>query len=148
MLQGKPACKSKETEMKRTIVPLTAAALFAVTPLALMAETNDTADAGAEAQMALAAGVSLQEAQDLALAQHAGTVAAIGFNDENGRGVYEAVVIGADGQPWLVKLDADTGEMLGQGLAALMDDEGDGAQSGDSDQDHGGDGETDDEADG
>lgn len=116
--------------MKLKMIPLAAAAVFASVPFAASAETAD--GTASETRMAMAAKISLAQAQDIALAQHSGTLAAIGFNDENGRGVYEATVIGTDGQGWLVKLDADTGAILGQGLAALIDDEASG------DQDHGG----------
>lgn len=112
--------------MKLTMIPISTAALVATLPLTAGAAGYDETDMGAEAQMALAAQVSLQQAGDLALAQHAGQLAAIGFNDENGRGVYEAVVVGADGQSWIVKLDANSGDVLGQGLASLMDDEDNG----------------------
>lgn len=116
--------------MKRKTLIITTAALLATMPLTAGAAGMDDTELGSDAQMALAANLSLQQASDLALAQHPGELAAIGYNDENGRGVFEATVIGKDGQPWLVKLDANTGDVLGQGLASLMDDEGDGEHNG------------------
>lgn len=112
--------------MKRKTLVITTAALLATMPLMASAAGMDDTELGADARVAMATNLSLQEASDRALAQHAGRLAAIGFNDENGRSVFEAMIIGADGKPWLVKIDANTGEVLGQGLASLMDDEGDG----------------------
>ena len=82
--------------------------------------------------------MKLDEAGKIALREVPGTLAAIGFNDENGKGVYEAMVIGADGQPSIVKIDADTGAVLGKGLAAYFDDEDDDHENGGDDGDHDG----------
>lgn len=118
--------------MNRKTLVITTAALLATLPLTAGAAGMDDTGLGTDAQMARAANLSLQEASDLALAQHPGELAAIGYSDEDGRGAFEATVIGADGRPWLVKLDANTGEVLGQGLASLTDDEGDGETDGDA----------------
>ena len=77
--------------------------------------------------MFLASRISLKQATDIALREVPGTVSAVGFNDENGKGVYEAMVVAKDGQSSIVKIDANTGAVLGKGLALLMDDEEDGA---------------------
>ncbi len=49
------------------------------------------------------------------------------------------MVVGADGNAYIVKIDADSGSVLGKGLASNFDDE-DGEQ-GHGDQDGGHDGE-------
>jgi len=94
---------------------------------------NQAADVPQE-QLFLAATVSLDQASQIALKEVPGTLAAIGYNDENGQGLYEASVIGADGQTSIVKIDANTGAVLVSGLESMMDDESDGG-------DQGGDGE-------
>lgn len=107
--------------------------------LALAAGNNaGNSTAMTEAQMFQAAKVKLDEAGKIALREVQGTLAAIGFNDENGKGVYEAMVIGADGQPSIVKIDADTGAVLGKWLAANFDDEDGDHENGGDDGDHDG----------
>ncbi|KEO55035.1 PepSY domain-containing protein [Thioclava pacifica] len=114
--------------------------------LAMAAGTNTgNSPAMTEAQMFQAAKVKLDEAGKIALREVPGTLAAIGFNDENGKGVYEAMVIGADGQPSIVKIDADTGAVLGKGLAANFDDEDGDHENGGVDGDHDGEGNESDE---
>lgn len=49
------------------------------------------------------------------------------FGDENGRAAYEAVVIGSDGQPWTVPIDAKSGEVFASALSSAMEDHQDGA---------------------
>jgi len=96
-----------------------------------MAESNtenDAADVPQE-QLFMAATVSLDQASQIALKEVPGTLAAIGFNDENGQGIYEAIVVTADGQSYIIKIDANSGAVLGMGLASLMDDEGDGGEN-------------------
>ncbi|WP_413207727.1 PepSY domain-containing protein [Rhodospirillum sp. A1_3_36] len=88
---------------------------FAV-PLIAQAEPMDRA----EAQMFQSATLSLEQAGQSALKVHAGDLAAVAFNDEDGRGVYEATVVGADGEPWTVKVDAKSGDVLASGMTALM----------------------------
>ncbi len=66
--------------------------------------------------------VTLAGAGELALKEHPGSLAGIGFNDENGRGVYEARVPGALGQTWIIKLDAETSETLAMGDTVLIGD--------------------------
>lgn len=87
--------------------------------------TNNAADVPQE-QLFMAAKVTLDQATQIALKEVPGTLSAIGFNDENGVGVYEAMIVGADGKSSIVKINAETGAVLGKGLASLMDDEGDG----------------------
>lgn len=90
-----------------------------------------------EAQMFQAAKVTLDQASQIALKEVPGTLAAIGFNDENGKGVYEAMIVGADGQPSIVKIEADSGAVVGKGLASYFDDESDGNHEGDAGHDNG-----------
>lgn len=100
-----------------------------------MAETNtenQAADVPQE-QLFMAATVSLDQASQIALKDVPGTLASIGFNAENGKGVYEALVVAADGQASIVKIDANTGTVLGKRLASVMDDEGEGSESDDED---------------
>ncbi len=115
--------------MKRSIITLTTIAalgLSAAGPVFAEQSDNDSnANGQTEAQMFQAAAVSLQQATDIAMKEVPGTLAGIGFNDENGVGVYEAVIVGADGAESIVKIDANTGAVLGKGLASVMDDEGD-----------------------
>lgn len=115
--------------MKRSIITLTTIAalgLSAASPVLAQQSDNDTtANGQTEAQMFQAAAVSLQQATDIAMKEVPGMLAGIGFNDENSVGVYEAVIVGADGAESIVKIDANTGAVLGKGLASVMDDEGD-----------------------
>ncbi|MEC3863108.1 PepSY domain-containing protein [Mesobacterium sp. TK19101] len=124
--------------MQRKLILATIVTAIGVTGAGLAANagtSNETNDAMTEAQMFQAAKVSLDQASQIALKEVPGTLAAIGFNDENGKGVYEAMVIGADGQPTLVKIDADAGTVLGKMLASAEDeddgenDEGEGSES-------------------
>ena len=87
------------------------------------------------------ASLTIQQAGDAALQAHAGTLAAVAFGDENGRAAYEAVVIGSDGQPWTVLIDAKTGEVFASALSSSMDDDED-QGDGQDEEDH--DGETND----
>ena len=116
---------------------LGAAAMTATLPLVAAAEPMDHA----EAQMFQHAGISLQQAGQSAIQQHQGALAAVSFNDEDGRGIYEATVVGTDGHPWTVKIDAANGHVLASGATAMMgNDHRDTAQAEQGD----GDGETDD----
>jgi len=95
-----------------------------------MAESGDNASL-TELQMFQSAKVSLDKAAQIALKEVPGALSSIGFNDENGQGVYQAMIVGADGQLSIVKIDADTGAVLGKGLASNFDDEEDGAEHAD-----------------
>lgn len=127
--------------LAKTMILLHAALLGAL-PFAASAETMEQS----ELDMFRSASLTIQQAGDAALQAHAGTLAAVAFGDENGRAAYEAVVIGGDGQPWTVLIDAKTGEVFASALSSSMDhheDQGDGPeqQNGD-DENH--DGETND----
>lgn len=115
--------------MKRTARFLMAMASLSVVPMAALAETHSASSAQSEAQMFAAAKLSLNQASDIALKEIPGKLAAVGFNDENGKGVYEATIHTADGQMSIVRIDANTGAILGKGLASVMDEEGDGEKA-------------------
>ena len=115
----------------KTMILLPAALLGAM-PLVAAAETMSES----ELDMFDAATVSAQQAGDAAVKAHSGTLASVAFGDEDGRAAYEAVVIGADGQPWTVLIDAQNGEVFASAASSAMKDHEDG-------DDH--DGETDDD---
>ena len=123
--------------MLRKILIFLPAALLGALPFAASAETMDQS----ELDMFRSASLTIQQASDAALQAHAGTLAAVAFGDENGRAAYEAVVIGGDGQPWTVLIDAKTGEVFASALSSSMDDHEDQGDSQDE-EDH--DGETND----
>ena len=123
--------------MLRKTILLLPAALLGALPFAASAETMDQS----ELDMFRSASLTIQQASDAALQAHAGTLAAVAFGDENGRAAYEAVVIGGDGQPWTVLIDAKTGEVFASALSSSMDDHED---QGDSQDEEGHDGETND----
>ncbi|WP_425102438.1 PepSY domain-containing protein [Tropicibacter sp. S64] len=122
--------------LRKTMILLPAALLGAL-PFAASAETMDQS----ELDMFRSASLTIQQASDAALQAHAGTLAAVAFGDENGRAAYEAVVIGGDGQPWTVLIDAKTGEVFASALSSSMDDHED-QGDGQDEEDH--DGETND----
>ena len=114
--------------MKRIAMIMVTMSGIAAVPVAALAQSTAATTAGeSEEQMFLESRISLKQATDIALKEVPGTVSAVVFNDENGKGVYEAMVVAKDGQSSIVKIDADTGAVLGKGLASLMDDEEDGA---------------------
>ena len=119
--------------MKRTLILVIALTGFSAVPVIAMAEQSTD-----DAALLTASIMTVETAGQNALKAIPGKLMAVGLNDEDGRGVFEATIVAADGQVWMVKLDAANGEMLGMGLASMMDDEGDGG-------DHEGDGETGDE---
>jgi hypothetical protein len=100
-------------------------AALGMTPMMVSAEQTNAS----EKALFQGAMVSLQTAGETALSTHAGTLASVQFNDENGTGVYEALVLDANGMTWMVKVDAMTGLVLAQGQAAVMDDEDNGHQN-------------------
>lgn len=124
--------------MLRKTMILFPAALLGVLPVAASAETMDKS----ELEMFQSATLNIQQAGDAALQAHSGTLAAVAFGDEDGRAAYEAVVIGADGQPWTVMIDAGNGEVFASAASSAMEDHADGARA---DDDH--DGDNDEEAD-
>jgi uncharacterized membrane protein YkoI len=123
----------KENDMKRSLITLATITTFGLlTAGPIMANQSDNdinANGQTEVQMFQAAAISLQQASDLALKEISGSLAEIGFNDENGIGVYEATIIGTDGTESIVKIDANTGATLGKGLAYVMDEEDDGGDN-------------------
>ncbi len=131
--------------MKRTLILATVLTAIGISGAGLAMAANGGAGGGAtmtEAQMFRAASVTLDEAGKIALREAPGALAAIGFEDEDGKGVYEAMVFDADGRAMIVMIDADSGAVLAKGLASAFDDE----------EDHGhrasdGDGESDDDDD-
>jgi hypothetical protein len=114
--------------LRKTMILLPAALLGAL-PFAASAETMDQS----ELDMFRTASLSIQQASDVALQAHAGTLAAVAFGDENGRAAYEALVIGGDGQPWTVLIDAKTGEVFASALTSSMEDHEDQGESQDDD---------------
>lgn len=122
--------------LRKTMILLPGALLGAL-PFAASAETMDRT----ELAMFRTASLTISQAGDLALQAHTGTLAAIAFGDENGRAAYETVVIGGDGQPWTVLIDAKTGEVFASALSSSMDDHED-QGDGQDEEDH--DGETND----
>lgn len=118
--------------MLRKTMTLFPAALIATLPFAALAGTMDET----ELEMFRGASVTIQQASDAALKAHSGTLAAVAFSDEDGRAAYETVVIGNDGQPWTVLVDAKTGEVFATELSSAMEDHEDGARGRD-DEDHG-----------
>lgn len=76
------------------------------------AEQNGEKTPAAEAQMIHSVKIGLDQAKAIAQKAVPGTVADIGFNDENGRPVWEAQVIDAKGQEHTVKIDAMSGQVL------------------------------------
>ena len=126
--------------MTKKALILLPAALVVALPFAASAEAMDAA----ELDMFSAASLTLQQASDAALQAHSGMLAAVAFGEENGRATYEAVVVGSDGQPWTILMDANTGEIFASGLSSSMDDEeGDGQDHEDGQDMEGSDGDAD-----
>lgn len=115
---------------KKTLI-LLPVALVAALPFSASAETMDAT----ELDMFSAASLTLQQASDAALQAHSGALAAVAFGEENGRATYEAVVVGSDGQPWTILMDANTGEVFASGLSTSMDDDEDDGQDHEDGQD-------------
>lgn len=126
--------------MKRNLILATvlAAAGASAAGLAMAAGTSTTeGKAQTELQLFQSAKVNLDAASQIALREVPGALAGIGFNDEDGRGVWEARVLGAGNQPSIVKIDADNGAVLDKGPASQFaedDDHEDDHGNGDSDE--------------
>lgn len=118
--------------MLRKTMILLPAALIGALPFAALAERMDQS----ELDLFRTATLTLQQAGDAALHAHAGTLAAVTFGDEDGRAAYEAVVVGKDGKPWTVLVDAKTGEAFASALSSDMKDHKDGASGKADDDDH------------
>jgi len=108
--------------MKRIALIMVTATGLVAAPLAAVAQSDMPKNDSAEGQMFLKAKVSLQSASNIAIKQVPGTLSSIGFNDENGKGVYEAIVVAADGQSSIVKIDANSGDVLSKGKASAGED--------------------------
>lgn len=122
--------------MQRRLIVATVLTAIGVSSAGIaMAAGSETAGetGNSEIQMFQAAKVTLDQASQIAMKEVPGRLIALGFNDENGKGVYEATILGADGQASIVKIDADSGAVLGKGLAGYFDDEDEGAHDDDSD---------------
>lgn len=102
-----------------TLLGLTAAG-------AALASGNGEQSPAAETQILLSAKIGLDQAGRTALAALPGTLTDVGFNNENGQGVWEATVIDAQGQARTMKVDAMSGQILGQGPSSTQNEEGDG----------------------
>ncbi|MDE3122845.1 MAG: PepSY domain-containing protein [Paracoccaceae bacterium] len=113
-----------------TVVILSAAGLAGVTAVQASAETVQGGPS--EVQMFASAPVKLDQAGQIALKTAPGELAAIGFNDENGTGVYEASVVGKDGTVTVLKIDAQSGKVLGTASGSSIGGEQD-IQDGGSD---------------
>ncbi len=106
-------------------------AAFGLAPMLASAEAPDAA----EVALFQSAKIDVQAAEKAALEIHAGKLAGVQFGDEDGTGVFDALVIDADGTPWLVKMDAMTGKVLAQGKAAVMGDDAEDRDSAEVDDD-------------
>jgi uncharacterized membrane protein YkoI len=94
-------------------------AAFGLAPMMVAAETPDAG----EVALFQSAKIDIQAAGKVALDSHAGKLAGVQFGDEDGTGVFDALVVDADGTPWLVRVDAMTGNVLAEGKAAVMGDD-------------------------
>ncbi|MFC2967978.1 PepSY domain-containing protein [Acidimangrovimonas pyrenivorans] len=106
--------------MKRKLVLAAALAGVALPAIGLVQANAQGNTPISEVQMALAAPVKLDQAGQIALKAAPGTLAQIGFNDENGAGVYEASVVGTDGAVTIVRIDAQSGKVLGTTQATTL----------------------------
>lgn len=113
---------------------------LAALPIAALADTNPETS---EAALLSGAKLTLADAGALAVQSYAGTLSGVVFGDENGKGVFEAEVLDAQGKFWTIKIDAVTGEILAQGSSDMMEEQADGGK--DVDPQDGSDGETNDD---
>lgn len=112
--------------MKTKVLLVSTLALLGVTAAgAALASNHASESASTEIHLLKTAKVSLDQAGRTALGAVPGTLMDVGFNDENGKGVYEATVLDAKGQLRRVKVDAMNGQVLAQGMAGAEDGEGD-----------------------
>jgi Predicted membrane protein len=117
------------TKTKMILIP---AALIASLPLAAMAAERLSP---AEVTQFQSAAVSLDQAGATALQNHPGALASVTYGDEDGRMGYEVVVIGADGQPWTVLVDAQSGDVFASAASSAMNDHEDQANGHDDHED-------------
>jgi len=113
--------------MKRTmIIAATLGTLGAsVAGLAHATEAKDTPDTSMkpEIQLLQSSKISLPKAGEIAVDAVKGQLAAVEFNDENGKGVFEATVFGKDGTATKVLVDANSGAVLSKAPMTKMADE-------------------------
>ncbi len=101
-------------------------------PLAAVAEVPELQEFG----LARDAAVSLQSAGETALNTHPGKLAAVIFGDEDGRLAWEAIVVGQDGEPWSVLIDAKDGQVFASAAASSKyEDDQDDHEDGETDDD-------------
>lgn len=116
--------------MKRNIVLATALAAALPAIGVVPANAQGRTASATEVQMALAAPITLDQAGQIARKAAPGTLAEIGFNDENGAGVYEASVVARDGAVTLIRIDAQSGKVLSTtAVKALGGDEAHGQEA-------------------
>ncbi|MFZ1727502.1 MAG: PepSY domain-containing protein [Albidovulum sp.] len=121
--------------MKRNFALATLLAAIGISaPAMSFAESHSKKEDMTEQQMLQSAKISLARATEIAKKELPGTLASIGLEDENGKVMYEAKVVGTDGAVSFVKIDAGTGAVLSKGLASA-DDEG--QDTGDEDTENG-----------
>lgn len=104
------------TKTRKILIP---AALIAALPLAAMAAERLSP---AEVTQFQKAAVSLDQAGAAALKDHPGALASVNYGDEDGRMGYEVIVVGADGQPWTVLVDAQSGDIFASAASSSMTD--------------------------
>lgn len=129
-----------------TLIPILATSLaLSGASFAYANEAKGSIDTSmkAEIQLFQAAKISLAKAGEVATGAVPGQLASVGFNDENGTGVYEAVVIAKDGTVSMVKVDATSGALLAKGPVASMGDENDGDKQDNKDSSEDSEAETD-----
>lgn len=100
-------------------------AMVGVLPLLASAETL----AGRELTMFNAASVTLTQAGNAAMQAHPGALSSVAFGDEDGRAAFAAVVVGTDGEPWTVLVDAQSGDVFASARTSAMQDPEDGAEA-------------------
>lgn len=111
-----------------TVVILSVEALASVTAVQASAETAPSGPS--EVQMFSSAPIKLDQAGQIALKAAPGELAAIGFNDENGIGVYEASVVAKDGTVTVLKIDARSGKVLATASSSSIGSEQDNGSGG------------------
>ncbi|MFZ1727501.1 MAG: PepSY domain-containing protein [Albidovulum sp.] len=111
--------------MKRNFVLTTVVmAIGLVTPGVTFAHSHKEHSGMTEQQLLENVKISKEQATEIATTQFGGTPSSIDLTDENGKMMYEAKMIGRNGGAYMVKIDAQTGAILGKGLALAMGDEG------------------------
>lgn len=130
--------------MKRKLVLATVLTTMGISGAGFaLAETKNASEASdqAEVQMFQAAKLDLNGASQKALAAQPGKLMEIGFNDENGKGVWEATILDTKGTAMVLQLDANSGAVLASGPESKFEADGDHQDEG---AEHDEDGETND----